>query len=86
MLCRGCKSDSHLIRDCPKMKKAALVNIILESVIPWDAFDSAYSLSIKKIVDVAQDLPDEVWFAISKDVMEEEEGTPANHNACRQPR
>ncbi len=28
MLCRGCNSDSHLIRHCPTLRKADLVNYI----------------------------------------------------------
>ncbi len=51
MLCRRCKTDSHLIRNFPKMRKAVLVNIALESIIPSD-FLILFALS--------QDLPDEV--------------------------
>ncbi len=60
MLFPGCKSDSHLIRNCPTMRKAALVYIVLERMIPSDGFDSACSLPINQILDAAQDLPDEV--------------------------
>ncbi len=63
------------MRECFQMKRAALVNIFLESVIRPDGYDSTESLSINQIIDVAQDLPDDVWFAISKEVMEEEEHT-----------
>ncbi len=55
------------------MRKASLVNIILESVLPSDSIDSACYLPINQILDVAQDLLDEMWFAISNDGMEPDE-------------
>ncbi len=55
MLCRGCKSDSHLIRDCQTIRKADLVNYVLQTG------EDAAHLTIGQLLDTIQDLPDDVW-------------------------
>lgn len=54
MKCRGCDSEYHFIRDCPKLKKSALVGIIASTI------ENQNSISFNEIYDVAQELPDEV--------------------------
>ncbi len=64
MLCRGCNSDSHLIRHCPTLRKADLVNYTLQTG------EVATTLTVNQLLDTAQDLPDEVWQSISEQISE----------------
>ena len=57
MTYRACDSIWHFIKDCDKILKADLVNLVLE--LPM--IDDAQSLSTDEILDKFQDLPDEVW-------------------------
>ncbi len=55
MLRRGCKYNSHLIRDCPTIRKADLVKYVLQT-----GEDAGY-LTIDQLLYTVQDLPDDVW-------------------------
>ena len=54
--CRGCGSIWHFIRDCKKVKKVSLVNLVLELLTLADP----HSLSMNQKLDTIQDLPDDV--------------------------
>ncbi len=54
MLYRGCRSGFHLILDFPTMRKADLVNFVLQTV------EDAAHLTIDQILETIQDLPDGV--------------------------
>ena len=55
----SCDSEYHFVRDCPKLTKSNLVGLVIDRVSNPDA------LRVYDILDVAQDLPDDVWLAIS---------------------
>ncbi len=63
MLCRGCKSDSHLIRDCRTIRKADLVNYVLQTG------EDAAHLTIDQLLDTIQDLPDDVWLMTCENII-----------------
>jgi len=56
--CRGCGSEYHFIRECPKVKKHHLIGLVMDKVT--DAED----VKVADIFSVAQDLPDDVWESI----------------------
>ena len=59
--CRACGSEFHFIRDCDKIRKATLVNLILELGI-----DDVESLSASEMYDIVQEPPNDVWISISE--------------------
>ncbi len=62
MLCRGCKSYSHLIRNCPTICKADLVNYVLQTG------EDAAHLTIDQLLDTIQDLPDDAWLMTCENI------------------
>ena len=60
MKCRGCSSEFNFIRDCPKIKKSVLVNIVVSGSLPV-ASSAVQAMTIDQIADSFQNLSDEVW-------------------------
>ena len=72
LLCRGCKSDSHLIPNCPKVNKPRLVYAIMQNYA--DANESVfYGASLDDILNEVQNLSDDSWADISSEVMDSSE-------------
>eukprot|EP00171_Calliarthron_tuberculosum_P022358 IDg22358t1 len=63
LICRGCGSEDHFIRFCPKVKKSSLVAIVFET-LPSD-----YNFTNADVFDIAQELPDDAWLQIADDVL-----------------
>lgn len=61
----SCDSEHHFIRECPKLRKSSLVELVVDCVSNTD------SVKLTDIFDVAQNLPDDVWFSISNQVSED---------------
>ena len=68
MKCRGCDSEYHFIRDCPKVKKAVLVNLLLDGSLAVDP-SIVQSLTVDQITDIFQNLADEVWSEYAPNVL-----------------
>ena len=66
--CRGCRSIWRFIRDCDKVKQASVVNLVFE--LPTLA--DVQSLSTYQILDTIQDLPANVWFSVSEQLVADE--------------
>ena len=58
LLCRGCKSDLHLIRDCPKVNRPRLVYSIMQNYADVNE-NVLYGASLEDILNDAQNLSDE---------------------------
>ncbi len=50
-----------------KVRKPTLVSLVFDASIP---FEEAQALTVNQIWDIAQKLPDEVWYTMSDKVME----------------
>ena len=57
--CRNCGSIYHYLRNCDKLKKPVLVNLMIDGDAPSQA--PSYDLSVNEMFDEAQNLPDDVW-------------------------
>ncbi len=59
MKSRGCDSENHFISDCPKVKKAVLVNLVMDGSLPLDS-GKINAMTVDDISEAFQNLPDEV--------------------------
>ena len=61
--CRHCGSIYHYLRYCDKLKKPALVNLMLEGNSP--SSEHLHNLTVNSMLDRAQNFPDATWACFS---------------------